>query len=79
MSVIPDIMKVANLQRKNIDARRTQVCHMIYVFFASSSSKVKLKSFFIVGSDTDFLNGGAFCVPPFSPPIVSVLKKAHPE
>ena len=35
-------MKVADFQWKNADACRTQeVCHVIYVFFGSSSSKVK--------------------------------------
>ena len=41
VSVFLDIAKFADSPWKNADARRTQgVCHLIYIFFGSSSAKV---------------------------------------
>ena len=41
MSAFLDITKVADFWRKNADVNRTQeVCHLIYIFFRSSLSKV---------------------------------------
>ena len=41
ISVFPEITKIAHYRWKNADVSRTQgVCHMIYVFFGFSLSKV---------------------------------------
>ena len=39
--VFPDIQKIADFQRRDTDASRTQVmCHVICIFFGSSIGKV---------------------------------------
>ena len=41
LSVFPDITRIAKFLRENVDVSKTQgVCHMIYIFFESSSGKV---------------------------------------
>ena len=41
VSVFLDIAKVADFRWKNADASRTQVvCHVVYMFFKSSLSKI---------------------------------------
>ena len=43
ISVISDITKVADFQRKNDDDSKSHwVCYMIYIFFGSSLGKVQL-------------------------------------
>ena len=42
MSVFIDIAKFADFRWKNTDVIRTQVCHVIHIFFGTFSGTVQL-------------------------------------